>query len=215
MAIIAQKHQPYICALRQGELPTADELAPFDAILFTGGAGDAFSDEPWVVQARELVRSAHARKQRMLGVCFGHQLIAQALGGRVDRAPAWGSGATTITFDEEAREVLPNMQLPPTAAIHVSHRDQVHELPEGAKVLASAEQCPIAMFSIGDQVLCIQGHPEFNERTVRSIVDAKLQRNMMTAQEAEVSNKSYQQLGDQCQQDYALLQGICAQHLRK
>jgi len=50
MAIIAQKHQPYICALRQGELPTADELAPFDAILFTGGAGDAFSDEPWVVQ---------------------------------------------------------------------------------------------------------------------------------------------------------------------
>jgi len=128
MAIIAQKHQPYICALRQGELPTADELAPFDAILFTGGAGDAFSDEPWVVQARELVRSAHARKQRMLGVCFGHQLIAQALGGRVDRAPAWGSGATTITFDEEAREVLPNMQLPPTAAIHVSHRDQVRSV---------------------------------------------------------------------------------------
>lgn len=197
----------------KGELPSADELAAYDAIVITGGAGDAYSDEAWVVQARDLVLAAHHRKQRMLGICFGHQLIAKALGGTVGLAPQWAIGAATITFEDGAADILPPGELPSVADINVSHRDQVHQLPEGARRLATTEACPVAMYAIGDHILCIQGHPEFSEQTVRSIVEASVPSGRMGAQEQQLIRDSYERLDPQ--RDYALLQRICTNHLRK
>lgn len=132
---------------------------PFDAIVLTGSRADAFSDAPWVVELRKRVTQLlHARK-KMLGVCFGHQLIALCMGAPVTRAPqGLAEGRMTYTWH---RPDLPYCAQRTEIALLVSHQDQVRELPAGASLVASSAFCPIAAFTVDQHVLCVQAHPEF------------------------------------------------------
>ena len=144
---------------RLGQYPSS--FAHYEAVLLTGSRADSFSDEPWVVELRGRVTALLAQGQRLLGVCFGHQLIAHCLGARVARAPqGWGLGRTV--YDWHGPEGVANSQ--GTLALLASHQDQVLQLPPGATLLASNSHCPIAAYAIGPQVLCVQAHPEFDER---------------------------------------------------
>ena len=144
---------------RLGQYP--DSFDDYNAVLLTGSRADSFSDEPWVVELRGRVSALLAQGQRMIGVCFGHQLIAHCLGARVARAPqGWGLGRTV--YDWHGPEEFAGAQ--GTLAFLASHQDQVCDLPAGATLLASQAHCPIAASAIGEQVLCVQPHPEFDER---------------------------------------------------
>jgi len=100
-------------------------------------------------------------RKKVLGVCFGHQLIALCLGAEVGRAPnGWGVGrmvydwrGSAVTLKDEDHQL----------AMLVSHQDQVLSLPAGAQLLASCAHCPIAAYTVQTQVFCVQGHPEFVE----------------------------------------------------
>lgn len=140
---------------RRGEYP--DHFEGYAAILLTGSRADAFSDEDWIVRLREQVSQLLQDGHRLLGVCFGHQLIAHCLGAPVGRAEqGWGLGRQT--YDWRGPEALGAGD---QIALLASHQDQVKALPEGATLLASNAHCPIAAFALGQQVFCVQPHPEF------------------------------------------------------
>jgi len=142
--------------------PAMEYPASFDdyaAVLLTGSKADSFSDEPWVVELRRRVTELLEQKKKLLGICFGHQLIALCLGAKVGRAPqGWGVGR--MSYDWHAAD-LPLAPEDKTMSLLVSHRDQVLELPNNAVLLASNAHCPVAGYAVGEEVFCVQGHPEF------------------------------------------------------
>lgn len=153
---------------RHGQYP--DAFDSFDAVLLTGSRADAFSDEDWVLELRRRVTDLLGRQQKIIGVCFGHQLIAHCLGAKVARAPqGWGLGRTLYTWHEPSHF----SDLAEQVSLLASHQDQVLELPEGARLLASNEHCPIAAYAIGQHVLCIQPHPEFDPAYSAFLLDKR------------------------------------------
>ncbi len=145
---------------RHGQYP--DSFEAYDAVLLTGSRADAFSDEPWVVTLRERVTRLLQDQHKLLGVCFGHQLIAHCLGAPVQRAPrGWRLGRQAYDWlgAPEHLGLAPGQAA--RMALLASHQDQVLALPLGATLLATQPECPVAAFALGDQVFCIQPHPEF------------------------------------------------------
>jgi GMP synthase-like glutamine amidotransferase len=144
--------------------PLGQYPASFDnygAVVLTGSKADSFSDVPWVVELRRRVSLLLEKNKKLLGICFGHQLIALCLGAKVGRAPqGWGVGR--MSYDWHAAD-LPLAPENKRLALLVSHQDQVMELPQNAVLLASNEHCPVAGYAIGEEVFCVQGHPEFVE----------------------------------------------------
>jgi GMP synthase-like glutamine amidotransferase len=140
----------------RGELPhTLDE---HDGWIVSGSRRSTYEDEGWIRQLEELVRRIVDERRKLVGICFGHQMTAQALGGLVEPAAVgWGVGVKS--FDVVAP--TPWMEPVEEFTILMSHRDQVTRLPEGAEVIATSEYCPVGAYRIGDHVFCVQGHPEF------------------------------------------------------
>ena len=139
----------------RGEYP--ESFDAYDAVLLTGSKADSFSDEPWVRTLRERTTELLKQRKKLLGICFGHQLIAHCLGAEVGRAPAgWGMGRMSYDWVGPA-------PLKPTMNLLASHQDQVKTLPAGATLQARSDFCPIAAYSVDDHVFCIQPHPEFVE----------------------------------------------------
>ncbi|MCA9771773.1 MAG: hypothetical protein KC466_05150, partial [Myxococcales bacterium] len=128
------------------------------------------------------IRACDADRRRLVGVCFGHQLIAQALGGRVERAAqGWGQGVHG--FDVTAREAW---MTPPLGRCRLgfSHQDQVVLPPPGARVLAGNAFCPVQMLAVGRHVLGLQGHPEFPGAYLEALIELRRERLGAKATEA-------------------------------
>jgi GMP synthase-like glutamine amidotransferase len=143
----------------------------FDAVLLTGSRADSFSDDAWVVELRRQVTELLKQEKKMVGVCFGHQLIALCLGAPVSRAPqGWGAGR--MTYDWHRTDLLPGEKRAQVALL-ASHQDQVHSLPPGAKLVASSPFCPVASFTLGNYVFCIQPHPEFSADISAYLLDKR------------------------------------------
>lgn len=140
-----------------GTLPgSADEQ---DAWLITGSVRGVYEDELWIHDLLDLVRDLDAARAPTVGVCFGHQAIAQALGGRVERVETWGLGNRPINLD--AREGWMESG-PDPVGVFYCHRDQVLDLPGEARLIASSDHCPAAVLAVGDHLLGVQAHPEFD-----------------------------------------------------
>lgn len=153
--------------VRAGGLPKdVDEV---DVWLITGSRDSVYDDLPWIPPLEGFVRAVHAARRPLVGICFGHQLVAQALGGETrPAARGWGVGV------HESRLVGSRPWLPPSAetfALLCSHKDQVTRLPEGADLLATSDFCPVAAFTVGDHLLCFQGHPEFTAPYARELLE--------------------------------------------
>jgi GMP synthase-like glutamine amidotransferase len=143
----------------KGEYPLSFD--GYDAVLLTGSKADAFSQEPWVLTLKEKVHELLQAKKKLIGVCFGHQLVALCLGSQVGRAPqGWGAGRMQYQWTAPG---LSQAEGRTEVAMLASHQDQVFDLPSGAKLLATSEFCPVAAFGVDDHVFCVQPHPEFVE----------------------------------------------------
>ena len=130
--------------LDEGRFP--DALDECDGWLCSPSRLSAYDDVPWLTDAEQLHREIVAKEAKYVGICFGHQLLAQALGGRVARAAdGWGVGVQA--YDVVAPQ--PWMD-PPRAqfALLASHQDQVMDVPAGATVIASAPYCPVAGLAV-------------------------------------------------------------------
>ncbi|CAN6224509.1 unnamed protein product [Urochloa humidicola] len=181
-----------------GELPAPADLGRYDGFVISGSPHDAYGDDPWILRLCHLGRDLHAARRRVLGICFGHQLICRALGGRVARASAgWDVGVREVAIiaadaAEAARPpcrfldaVRERGEMPRRARIIEVHQDEVWEVPEGAEVLAYSDRTGVEMFRVGEHVLGIQGHPECTKDILLSLVDRLLNAGSITVSFAE------------------------------
>lgn len=145
-----------------------ENLDDCDGYVMTGSKKSVYDDEPWIHHLEEYVRVLHRAKKPLVGVCFGHQMVAQALGGTTQPATAgWGVGVHTNQLVSQQDFMEPPLE---AFRVLVSHKDQVTALPDGAVKLASSGFCPNAMYQVDDHILCIQGHPEFIKDYSRSLM---------------------------------------------
>ncbi|WP_191833488.1 amidotransferase [Pseudomonas fluorescens] len=152
-----------------GEYPADDQV--FDAYLVTGSKADSFGDDPWIETLKAFLLARYQRGDKLLGVCFGHQLLALLLGGKSERAnQGWGVGTHRYVMNAKAPWMNPQVE---ELTLLISHQDQVTRLPENATVIASSDFCPNAAYHIGDQVLCFQGHPEFIHDYSRALLELR------------------------------------------
>lgn len=152
-----------------GQYPSDDEK--FDAYLVTGSKADSFGPEPWIQTLKAYLLDRYQRGHKLLGVCFGHQLLALLLGGHTERAAqGWGVGVHHYRIENQPEWMDPPLE---TLQLLISHQDQVTKLPENATLLASSDFCPNAAYHIGDQVLCFQGHPEFVADYSRALLEGR------------------------------------------
>jgi len=155
----------------EGHYP-ADEQR-YDAYLVTGSKADSFGGDPWIQTLKTYLLERYQNGDKLLGICFGHQLLALLLGGQSERAgQGWGVGLHRYSLQEQLEWMQPALD---QLTLLISHQDQVTRAPENATVLASSEFCPIAAFRIEDRVLCFQGHPEFVPDYSRALLDVRQQ----------------------------------------
>jgi len=137
-----------------------DDISQCDGYLITGSKFSAYEDLPWIHRLKSLIREIHQAGLPLIGVCFGHQVIAEALGGKVEKFDGgWGVGIHQYKIDQPQPDIIPESQQ--SLTINAFHQDQIIVLPEGAKAFASSEFCEYAGVVYGDKILTIQAHPEF------------------------------------------------------
>ncbi len=149
-------------------LPRVSEAAAF---VMTGSSSSVTERAPWMLRAEAFVREIAAADVPFFGICFGHQLAAQALGGEVALNPRGREIGTVRVrrlgedeiFEGVGAELLAN----------ATHKDSVAKLPEGARVLASSELEPVQAFAVGESIRCVQFHPEIDGDAMRGYVEAR------------------------------------------
>src|SRR5207302_5374234 len=136
-----------------------------DGWLATGSRFSVYDDVEWIHRLGGFVRDVRDAGAPFVGICFGHQLLAHALGGRADQAAGWEVGAVDTWIEPRQSDAL----------LLYMHQDQVVALPEGAQVLGRTEHCPIAILQVGP-MLGVQDHPEFSAAYVDALLDVRAER---------------------------------------
>ncbi|KAL1888524.1 hypothetical protein Sste5346_009480 [Sporothrix stenoceras] len=162
------------------------DLTQVDVVLITGSKHTAFDNTPWIQALVEFAKrtlatttpeakAAGVHPVRMLGICFGHQIIGRALGSPVDKGPkGWEVSVTDVALSPEGAAFFGSeLRTPGRLAIQQMHRDIVVEYPEGAVPLASTDICSVQGMLLPGRAVTVQGHPEFTGPIVREILEAR------------------------------------------
>jgi len=157
-----------IYAVVDGEFPAS--INEVDGWVVTGSRYGAYEPLDWIPKLESFLREAFAAKKPIVGICFGHQVLAQALGGVVEKySGGWSVGPTEYSSGDT------------TLVLNAWHQDQVVKLPPGAQVLASSDICENAILAYGDQALSIQAHPEFGAEFLHALVEKRGRGNVPDA----------------------------------
>ncbi len=156
-------------AALDGELPA--DVSECDAWLLTGSKFAAYESDQWIADLKDFVRHAFDVGTPLLGICFGHQLMAAALGGEVRKSEkGWGVGVHRYELNDAPAWLGEH---PDTLAIQAFHQDQVTLVPPDATVLARSDFCEVAALGYGDQALSVQAHPEFHADYTRELLELR------------------------------------------
>lgn len=147
------------------------DLDEVDAYLITGSRFSVYDEEAWIHRLGAFIQELFQAGKKIIGICFGHQLVAHFLGGKTAASDkGWGIGINKMSMTETGQFFAPKQE---TFNLVYSHRDQVQIPAVGSEILAGNEFCPIGMCKIGRQVLTVQGHPEFSVAYGRTLVGSR------------------------------------------
>ncbi len=159
------------------DLRDADHALPdpsaASGFVITGSSSSVTERAPWMLRAEEMIRRLHELRVPLFGICFGHQLIGEALGGKVTKNPNGREiGSVEVkTLPGVTDPVLTG--LPATFIANATHVDSVTTLPPGATALASTTLEPNAIFAASETTKCVQFHPEIDGDAMRDYLDAR------------------------------------------
>ncbi len=144
-------------AVVDNQFPDGAQAA--DGWLITGSRHGVYEDHPWIEPLETLIREIAAQERPLVGICFGHQIIAQALGGTVEKFDGgWAVGRTDYAMGDR------------TLTLNAWHQDQVVDPPAGARILGGNAFCKYAVLGYGDHIWTIQPHPEFDTAFVDGLI---------------------------------------------
>jgi GMP synthase-like glutamine amidotransferase len=142
-----------------GLFPT--HVTDCDGWLITGSRHGVYEDHPWIPVLEQFIRDCFAAHIPMVGICFGHQIIAQAMGGKVEKfSGGWAVGPQDYDFDGQR------------LTLNAWHQDQVTTAPKGAKIVATSDFCTNAAL-LYDHALTIQAHPEFQSDFIDGLMKTR------------------------------------------
>ena len=161
------KYQAF--AALEDQLPDSPDQC--DAWIITGSRFGAYDPDPWIARLQAFLQLTYSARVPMVGICFGHQLLAQALGGRVIKSPrGWGVGVHQYRVENPPAWMS---SIAGSFSIQAFHQDQVVEVPVDAAVVASSDFCPNAALVYGDQAVSFQGHPEMSRDFASELLEAR------------------------------------------
>ncbi|XP_062078487.1 gamma-glutamyl peptidase 5-like [Humulus lupulus] len=166
----------------EGEFPELEELDSYDGFVVSGSPYDAYANEPWILKLCSLLQTLDSMAKKVLGICFGHQVICRALGGKVGKANSgWDLGIRKVEITKDLVPLISSYveeleldDIPAALSIVECHQDEVWEVPLGANVIAHSDKTGVEMFTIEDHILGIQGHPEYTKDILNNIIDRLL-----------------------------------------
>jgi GMP synthase (glutamine-hydrolysing) len=147
-------------------------VADYDGYVITGSKYSVNDDKPWIHRLFAFIREMHAAEVRVVGCCFGAQAVAVALGGEVRPNPlGWDLGLREVAPSPAGRAVPALAGAPWPLRILESHRDIVTRLPAQAVHLGASARTPHELFAVGENMLCLQGHPEFDGAVIEEVIE--------------------------------------------
>ncbi len=155
-----------------GEYP--DSLNRYDGFISSGSRHSVYDQESWILRFKEFVRELYDHGRKFVGICFGHQMIAEALGGKCEKSDhGWGVGIKDVVIYKKKPWMQPELD---SYRMIVSHADQVTALPENSEVLGGNSHCPCSIYTVGDNFLGVQAHPEFTPVFEKDIMEIRKDR---------------------------------------
>lgn len=151
----------------RNELP--ENVNDCDAWLVTGSRHGVYDPLPWIEPLKRFLGSAYAARVPIVGICFGHQILAEALGGKAEKSgKGWGLGVHRYNIHRKPGWMT---GVDSEFAVNAVHQDQVIELPGEAEVVAGSEFCPYAVLAYRGDAISIQPHPEFATEFMRDLIE--------------------------------------------
>ena len=152
----------------RGEVGTS--VHDCDGWLITGSRHGVYDNLDWMAPLQDFIRELAVAEVPLIGVCFGHQIIAQALGGEVVKSDkGWGVGLHRYRVEQQYSWMQAR---PQEVGMYVFHQDQVVQLPPAAAVFLSSDFCPYAGLSYGNSIISVQAHPEFEAAYETALLEA-------------------------------------------
>ncbi|KAE8711238.1 putative GDP-L-fucose synthase 2-like [Hibiscus syriacus] len=167
-----------------GEFPDMTALYKYDGFVISGSSHDAYGNDQWILKLCFLLQTLDAMEKKVLGICFGHQVLCRSLGGggKVGKAcSGWDIGLRKVKIVKDLLSVPSFMEeleeIPSSLSIIECHQDEVYEVPMRADVIAFSDKTGVEMFGIGQHILGIQGHPEYTKDILFNLIDRLLNNN--------------------------------------
>ncbi|MCF6272706.1 MAG: type 1 glutamine amidotransferase [Rhodobacteraceae bacterium] len=164
----------FTIAVVDGEVARTPSQA--DGWIITGSRSGAYDDEPWIPPLEGFLRDCLEQKVPVVGICFGHQILARAMGGRVEKSEkGWGFGIADYRLIHRPEWLK---EIGETFSVPAIHQDQIITPPPGAHIFASSDFCPVAGLIYGEidapHAISIQPHPEMSAAFVADIAEERL-----------------------------------------
>ena len=151
----------------EGEFPPSATCC--DVWLLSGSRHGVYDPLPWIPPLKVLIQQIHQAKIPLIGICFGHQIIAEALGGKAQKSPkGWGIGLQTYRVNADLPDWLSRPQQELT--LSAFHQDQIIECPADAQIIIHSGFCEFAGLVYGSHILTLQGHPEFSSEFEKGLI---------------------------------------------